>query len=57
MWILNGDVNEPGDVGVGPGKSYLFFLTSLRTPGIGLSREGVRSSEEPRHLCRRSGHP
>ena len=25
--MLDGNVNEPGDVGEGPGKSYLFFLT------------------------------
>ena len=27
MWTLDGNVNEPGDVGEGPGKSSLFFLT------------------------------
>ena len=27
MWIFNGNVNELGDAGEGPGKSYLFFLT------------------------------
>ena len=27
MWIFNGNVNELGDVGEGPGKSYLFSLT------------------------------
>lgn len=25
--MLDGNVNEPGDVGENPGKSYLFFLT------------------------------
>ena len=25
--MLDGNVNEPGDVGEGPGKSSLFFLT------------------------------
>ena len=25
--MIDGNVNEPGDVGEGPGKSYLFFLT------------------------------
>jgi hypothetical protein len=27
MWIFNGNVNELGDVGEGPGKSFLFSLT------------------------------
>jgi hypothetical protein len=27
MWIFNGNVTELGDVGRGPGKSYLFSLT------------------------------
>jgi hypothetical protein len=27
MWIFNGNVNELGDIGRGPGKSYLFSLT------------------------------
>ena len=27
MWIFNGNVNELGDAGEGPGKSYLFSLT------------------------------
>ena len=27
MWIFNGNVNEVGDTGGGPGKSYLFSLT------------------------------
>ncbi len=28
MWIFNGNVNELGDAGEGPGKSYLFSLTA-----------------------------
>ena len=27
MWKINGDVSELGDIGRGPGKSYLFSLT------------------------------
>ena len=27
MWIFNGNVTELGDIGRGPGKSYLFSLT------------------------------
>ena len=27
MWIFNGNVNELGDIGRDPGKSYLFSLT------------------------------
>ena len=27
MWIFNGNVNELGDIGRNPGKSYLFSLT------------------------------
>jgi hypothetical protein len=27
MWIFNGNVNELGDAGEGPGKSFLFSLT------------------------------
>jgi hypothetical protein len=27
MWILNGNVNELGDAGRSPGKSFLFSLT------------------------------
>ena len=27
MWIFNGNVNEVGDAGKGPGKSSLFSLT------------------------------
>ncbi|PWY61447.1 hypothetical protein BO83DRAFT_404478 [Aspergillus eucalypticola CBS 122712] len=28
MWILHGNVTERGDIGGGPGKSSLFFLTA-----------------------------
>ena len=28
MLLLGGNANEPRDVGVGPGKSFLFFLTT-----------------------------
>jgi hypothetical protein len=35
MWIFNGNVNELGDTGRGPGKSYLFSLT-VYNPEINL---------------------
>ena len=38
--FLRGNANEPGDVGGGPGKSSLFFLTVYH-PGIGLSGDRV----------------
>jgi hypothetical protein len=41
MWIFNGDVNEVGDVGKCPGKSFLFSLTSYDLE-IGLSGAKVR---------------
>lgn len=41
MWIFDGDVNEVGDAGKGPGKSSLFSLTAY-DPGIGLSGDRVR---------------
>ena len=41
MWILHGNVTERGDAGGGPGKSYLFFLTTYR-PEIGLSGARVQ---------------
>ena len=41
MWIIDGDVNEVGDVGKGPGKSSLFSLT-VYDPEIGLSGARVR---------------
>jgi hypothetical protein len=47
MWILHGNVTERGDVGGGPGKSYLFFLTAYH-PEIGLSGARVPWPEEPR---------
>jgi hypothetical protein len=36
MWIIDGNVNEVGDAGKGPGKSSLFSLTSYDLE-IGLS--------------------
>jgi len=44
MQILNGDVYQPGDVGEGPGKSSLFYLTAWRVPGIDLFGDRVRTS-------------
>jgi hypothetical protein len=41
MQILNGNVNELGDAGKGPGKSYLFSLTVYH-PEIGLSGARVQ---------------
>ena len=41
MWILNGNVNELGDAGEGPGKSFLFSLTVCH-PEIGLSGARVQ---------------
>ena len=38
---FNGNVNELGDVGRGPGKSYLFSLTAYH-PEIGLSGARVQ---------------
>ena len=46
MWIFNGNVNELGDAGEGPGKSYLFSLTDYH-PEIGLSGARVQCSVEP----------
>ena len=45
MWILHGNVTERGDVGGGPGKSSLFFLTAYH-PEIGLSGARVLWLEE-----------
>jgi len=45
MWIINGDVNELGDAGEGPGKSFLFSLTTY-DPEIGLSGARVQWSVE-----------
>ena len=41
MWIFNGNVNELGDAGEGPGKSYLFSLT-VYNPEISLSGARVQ---------------
>jgi hypothetical protein len=41
MWIFNGNVNELGDVGRDPGKSYLFSLTAYN-PEIRLSGARVQ---------------
>ena len=40
MWIIDGNVNEPGDVGEDPGKSFLFFLTACH-PEIDLFGDRV----------------
>ena len=45
MWIFNGNVNELGDAGEGPGKSFLFSLTVYH-PEIGLSGARVQWPEE-----------
>jgi hypothetical protein len=55
MWILHGNVTERGDVGGGPGKSSLFFLTAYH-PEIGLSGARVLWLAEPRTFAR-SGAP
>ena len=41
MQIFNGNVNELGDIGGGPGKSYLFSLTVYNLE-IGLSGAKVQ---------------
>jgi hypothetical protein len=41
MWIFNGNVNELGDIGRNPGKSYLFSLT-VYNPEISLSGARVQ---------------
>ena len=41
MWGLHGNVNELGDVGKSPGKSYLFFLT-VECLGSSLTGEEAR---------------
>ena len=46
MRIINGDVNELGDAGEGPGKSFLFSLT-VYDPEIGLSGARVQWLVEP----------
>ena len=40
LWDINGNVNELGDVGRSPGKSYLFFLTVYH-PEISLTGDRV----------------
>jgi hypothetical protein len=44
MWIIDGNVNEVGDAGKGPGKSSLFSLTAYDLE-IGLSGAKVRWRE------------
>jgi hypothetical protein len=46
MRILNGNVNEIGDAGEGPGKSSLFSLTVCH-PEISLSGDRVQWLVEP----------
>lgn len=46
MWIFDGNVNELGDAGGGPGKSFLFSLTAYH-PEIGLSGARVPWLVEP----------
>jgi hypothetical protein len=41
MWIFSGNANELGDVGEGPGKSYLFSLTAYN-PEIKLFGDRVQ---------------
>ena len=41
MWIIDGNVNEVGDAGKGPGKSSLFSLTAYN-PEISLSGDRVQ---------------
>lgn len=41
MWNFGGNANELGDAGRGPGKSYLFSLTTYH-PEIGLSGARVQ---------------
>jgi hypothetical protein len=45
MQFLRGNATESGDVGRGPGKSSLFFLTTYH-PEIGLSGARVQRSAE-----------
>ena len=47
MWIFRGNAIEGGDVGGGPGKSSLFFLT-VHHPEIGLSGARVQRLAESR---------
>lgn len=42
--IRRGNANELGDVGKSSGKSFLFFVRMVTTPGIGLSGDrGITS--------------
>ena len=50
MQILNGNVTESGDVGMSPGRSFLFFLTAYH-PGISLSRDRVLWLEEASYIA------
>jgi hypothetical protein len=43
--VIGGDANELGDAGGGPGKSFLFSLTTY-SPEIGLSGDRVGRSVE-----------
>jgi hypothetical protein len=45
MWIFNGNVNELGDAGRSPGKSFLFSLTVYH-PEIALCRARFQSRVE-----------
>ncbi|CDZ97954.1 hypothetical protein [Phaffia rhodozyma] len=46
MWTFDGNVNEVGDAGRGPGKSSLFSFTAYH-PEIGLSGARVQWWVEP----------
>ena len=56
MWIFHGNVNELGDVGGGPGKSSLFFLTDYH-PEIGLAGARVQRLVEPGTSARSGALP
>ena len=48
LWGVGGDVHEPGDVGGGSGKSYLFLLT-VGGPGKQVNwRTGARAGRAGR---------
>ena len=55
MRVFRGNATESGDVGGGPGKSSLFFLTVYH-PEIGLSGARVPRPAEP-HTLVGSGAP
>jgi len=44
-----GNAKELGDVGMRPGKSFLFFLTGFKHPEIRLAGEGVVCPAESLH--------